>query len=217
MTTTPTHPLYLSGAFSDALTGRAGFGWMRTPLMGNRPPDAPMPWGADNGCFSLKGERAFKLETYLDWLRAQDVKTCLFAAAPDKVGDPHVTLERSLPVLPAIRALGYPAAFVAQDGLEHLTVPWDAFDVLFLGGLKQKRRQDEWKLGPAAAALTAEATRRGKWVHMGRVNSKLRYDYAASIGVDSVDGTYLKYGPTVNLPKLLSWVGTPEPTLREAA
>jgi hypothetical protein len=42
-------------------------------------------------------------------------------------------------------------------------VPWDAFDVLFLGGTT------DWKLGPAAADLTAEARRRGLVVHMGRV------------------------------------------------
>ena len=30
---------------------------------------------------------------------------------------------------------------------------------------------------------------RGKWVHMGRVNSTRRIRYAASIGCDSVDGT----------------------------
>jgi hypothetical protein len=79
-------------------------------------------------------------------------------------------------------------------------VPWDEFDVLFLGG------STEWKLGEAAAALTAEAKSRGKHVHMGRVNSRKRYRYARSIGCDSVDGTYLVFGPTVNLPKLLSWL-----------
>ena len=51
-----------------------------------------------------------------------------------------------------------------------------------------------------------EAKRRGKHVHMGRVNSKTRYRYAEAIGCDSVDGTYLAFGPDENLPKLLSWV-----------
>ena len=35
----------------------------------------------------------------------------------------------------------------------------------------------------------AEAKRRRKWVHMGRVNSERRIRYAASIGCDSIDGT----------------------------
>jgi hypothetical protein len=107
---------------------------------------------------------------------------------------------RSLPWLPKIRALGYPAAFVAQDGLEALTVPWDEFDVLFIGG------STEWKLGRHARALVAEAKWRGKHVHMGRVNSRSRYRYAEHIGCDSVDGTYLTFGPDVLLPNVLSWL-----------
>ena len=83
-------------------------------------------------------------------------------------GDAAATLTRSAPFLPAIRALGYPAALVAQDGLEDLDVPWDDFDVLFIGG------STEWKLGPHARALAAEAKARGKGVHMGRVNSQRR-------------------------------------------
>lgn len=73
------------------------------------------------------------------------------------VGDAAATLTRSAPMLPRIRALGYPAALVAQDGLEHLAVPWDAFDVLFLGGTT------DWKLGPAAADLPADAVWRSTW------------------------------------------------------
>ncbi len=33
----------------------------------------------------------------------------------------------------------------------------------------------------------------------------LAYRYAAAIGCDSADGTYLTFGPDVNLPRLLSW------------
>ncbi len=101
--------------------------------------------------------------------------------------------------MPQIRALGYRVAFVAQDGQESLPVPWDEFDALFIGG------STEWKLGPHAREIAAEAKRRGKWLHMGRVNSERRFKYAAAIGCDSADGTYLTFGPDVNLPKLLSW------------
>jgi hypothetical protein len=58
-----------------------------------------------------------------------------------------------------------------------------ATDALFIGA------STEWKLGPSAEALVAQAKDRGKWVHMGRVNSHRRIRYAASIGCDSVDGT----------------------------
>jgi hypothetical protein len=48
----------------------------------------------------------------------------------------------------------------------------------------------------------------GKHVHMGRVNSERRFKYAASIGCDSCDGTFLTYGPDVNLPRLMAWLRT---------
>ena len=56
------------------------------------------------------------------------------------------------------------------------------------------------------ADTDAEAKRRGKHVHMGRVNSLTRLRYADHIGCDSADGTYLVFGPDVNLPKLLDWL-----------
>lgn len=175
--------------------GRLGF--IDTPAQRNKRP-AGVTWCADNGCFGAgyPGD-----EKWLAWLErhAGDAATCLFATAPDVVGDAAATLERSAPWLPAIRALGYPAALVAQDGLEALPVPWDSFDVLFIGG------STSWKLGPAARGLIGEAKRRGKWVHMGRVNSERRYRYAWEAGCDSVDGTFLTFGPDKLLPELLGW------------
>ncbi|MYY03080.1 hypothetical protein GT035_12905 [Streptomyces sp. SID4913] len=173
-------------------------GWMQTPAQGNKLPRGQV-WGADNGCFGrgYPGDDGYLrfLDEYGD--RAKD---CLFATAPDVVGDAAKTLPRSLPFLPEIRKRGYPAALVGQNGLEGLVVPWDDFDVLFLGG------DTEWKLGSHARALTAEARRRGKWVHMGRVNSYKRLKYAHDIGCQSADGTYVAFGPDINLPKCLAWV-----------
>lgn len=171
-------------------------GYIDTPAQGNIRPDG-VAWCADNGCYSDKWEQG-KWWRFLS-ANAHAADTCLFAVAPDVVGDAAATLERSAPWLPKIRALGYPAAFVAQDGLESLPVPWGDFDVLFIGGTT------DWKLGAHARALVGEAKRRGKRVHMGRVNSERRYHYAMSIGCDSADGTYLTFGPDVNLPKLLAW------------
>jgi hypothetical protein len=79
-----------------------------------------------------------------------------------------------------------PLAFVLQDGSERPgRVPWDAPGLagVFVGG------SDEWKLGPDAARLVAEARARGLYAHMGRVNSEKRIRYAISIGCTSVDGT----------------------------
>lgn len=79
-------------------------------------------------------------------------------------------------------------------------LPWDAFDVLFLAGSTQ------WKLGPIAERLAREAKARGKNVHMGRVNSRMRLGIAEWFGCDTADGTYLAYGPDKNLPRLLRWL-----------
>jgi len=175
-------------------------GFIDTPAQGNRRPPG-ITWCADNGCFG-KGYPGD--EKWIAWLErnAHEAPSCLFATAPDVVGEAAATLERSRPWLPKIRALGYPAALVAQDGLEVLEVPWDEFDVLFLGG------STEWKLGPWARELTRQAKDRGKWVHMGRVNSERRYRYANAIGCDSADGTFLVFGPDKNLPRLKTWLRT---------
>jgi hypothetical protein len=186
-----------SSAETRAAMTAGDLGWIDTPEQGNHRP-AGVTWCADNGVFGkgYPGDSA-----YLAWLErnAADASTCLFAVAPDVVGDAAATLTRSAPFLPRIRALGYPAALAAQDGLEALAVPWDDLDVLFIGGTTG------WKLGHAAARLAREAKERGKWVHMGRVNSRRRLRYASVIGCDSADGTYLAFGPDVNLPRLLDW------------
>jgi hypothetical protein len=177
-----------------------------TPAQGNViPPNAA--WCADNGCFGdgYPGDEAF-----LTWLaeRAEHAAHCAFVVAPDVVCDAQATLDRSAPMLPRIQAAGYPVALVAQNGLECLTVPWSTFDALFIGG------DTPWKLGPAAHALAGEAKARGKWVHMGRVNSLRRLRYADAIGCDSADGTFLAFGPDVNLPEVLGWLrAVAEPTL----
>lgn len=172
-------------------------GYIDTPAQGNKRPPG-VAWCADNGAFSDKFDEG-------KWWRFLEANTyaaadCLFAVAPDVVGDHDATLARSLPWLPKIRALGYPAAFVLQDGATAETIPWDDFDALFIGG------STDYKLSAAAREFATEAKVRGKWVHMGRVNSERRFRYARAIGCDSADGTYLTFGPDVNLPKLLSWV-----------
>jgi hypothetical protein len=192
--------LYLANASSPKVreamrTGEIGM--ICTPAEGRSPADAKI-WAADNGCFG-KGYPGD--DAWLAWLRqhAAHADRCLFATAPDVVADAAATLARSAPWLPVIRALGYVAALVAQDGLEDLTIPWDDFDVLFIGG------STEWKLSATAALIAAEAKRRGKKVHMGRVNSARRWAYAEMVGCDSADGTFLAFGPDTNLPRLRAW------------
>lgn len=191
---------YLSGCVRNEIKGlRSDLGFIVTPHMGNKIDLSREVWGADNGCFT-KPEWFGDGSAYLRWLAGKPRGTCLFATAPDVVGDARATNIRSLPFLPKIRRLGIPAALVAQDGLEEISIPWHAFDVLFIGG------STEWKLGEACRAIVAEANARGKWVHMGRVNSAKRLRYAEDIGCDSADGTFLAFGPTKNLPRLLGWL-----------
>lgn len=87
-------------------------------------------------------------------------------------------------------------------------MPWDEFDALFIGGTTR------WKLSEAAHELAAEAKRRGKWLHMGRVNSWPRMQIASAMGCDSVDGTYLKYrqreGEGVGEAEIAEWLAALE-------
>lgn len=197
----------------DAMRDPANhLGIIATPRQGNGL-ILGVPWCADNSVYGTEGYPGD--EEFLAWLAHWPLwaaQSCLFAVAPDVVGDAAATLERSAPMLPRIRSYGIPAALAAQNGLEHLAVPWHTFDVLFIGG------DTEWKLGPAARALAAQARSRGKRVHMGRVNSHERLRYARDIGCHTADGTYLAFGPDVNLPRLLGWLrDVNHPTLWEAS
>jgi hypothetical protein len=230
-----------SAAARTAMTA-GPLGMIVTPAQGNRIPSQAFT-AIDNGCgpgengqpgTGYPGDEAYLglLTELRDELMPEfcdpDTYRVAFATAPDVLGDAAATLARAgwSGMLGWIRDAGYPAALVAQNGIEHLDVPWGDFDALFLGGSPEclpcgyvrpavddqdrcpgcRRRLTEWKLGRAARGLAAEANARGKWVHMGRVNSRQRFRYAAAIGCRSADGTYLKHGPDQNLPKLLAWV-----------
>jgi hypothetical protein len=161
--------------------------------------DAYPSYGADNGCYSAGGR--FDAAAWYEWASQLSPRNCLFVCAPDVLGDATATWHRADPWLDRIRGLGLPVALVAQDGLERWPhVPWDAFDCLFVGGTTA------WKLSPAVARLCRAARDHGLWTHTGRVNSRLRLHWAAATGVDSVDGTYLRYGPDRNWPHLRGWL-----------
>lgn len=192
--------IFLTGHSGDAIRAHAHhprLGLMMQPGNGYASQiDSFGIFGADNACFA-KGD-AFDADVWLAWLDELPRAGCLFAVAPDVVGDAAATWARSAPYLDVIRSMGFPAALVSQDGL--VAPDWDAFDCLFTGGTT------EWKLSEDAYALVAEANRRGKWTHMGRVNSWPRLKAAAAAGYDSADGTFLAFGPDVNTPKLLAWL-----------
>lgn len=177
---------------------------------------------ADNGLFGkgFPGNRG-----YLEWLEKR--AGVRWAVAPDVVADHHATLERSWPMLRPIRETVGGVALCAQNGAHPDDLPWDYIDAVFLAGIVEcvtcgwvppvdqlpmewclvcAGQMREWKEGPVAAAVAAEANRRGVWVHMGRVNTLARLLIAKRRGCQSVDGTTLKYGPDRNLPQLLAWL-----------
>ena len=153
-------------AVREAMVTNPWLGAMVTASQGNSiPPGVSM--GVDNECFT-QPEAFGKGEAFEAKLLRFSPAQVLFANAPDVVGDWDETLDRSGPWLLHLAALGYPPAIVLQDGATVDTVPWAAIEAVFIGGTT------EWKLSPDAAELAQAARRRGKWVHMGRVNSLKR-------------------------------------------
>lgn len=174
------------------------FGFMLQPGMGNRLPHGAT-WAGDTGCFLHPD--SFDLDQYLRWLNRKGPRAdCLFVTAPDVCGDAVRTLERSLPVLPRLRAEGWRPALVAQNGLRANMVPWEEIDTLFIGGTI------EWKEGKEAAVLIREAIQRAKGAHVGRVNTPERMSYAARAGATSVDGTRMAFGFDKNWPLIREWM-----------
>lgn len=192
--------IYLSGAIRDV--SHPNLGWMLNPNMGNRLP-AQGWWAMDNGCFSQS--TAFSWEKFwrvTNKLLEQGGERCLFVVAPDIPFDADGTLARFENYLPRLQDLPVPIAIATQDGMGTEDIPWAEIGTVFVGGSTQ------WKLAHESTAIMEAARQRGKWIHVGRVNSLSRLRTAFSAGADSADGTYLKYGPDVNWPKLRGWLET---------
>lgn len=151
-------------------------------------------WAADNGCFSDRWNEI----KWTRWLERQP-RTCHFAVVPDVVGDHAATVERWSEYSSYVTGLGFKAAFVAQDGCELGDVPAEA-ECLFIGG------STEFKLSETAKAIALDSRAAGRWVHMGRVNSRKRCLIAHEFGCHSVDGTLISFGPDVHLPRVIAWM-----------
>jgi hypothetical protein len=176
-----------------------GIGLMLTPFSQRNAKNSPHKWvwAADNGCFAEKWDE----KVWLSWLQSHETPSeALFATVPDVVADHDLTVARWGDYHATVSSLGYKPAFVLQDGAVMETIPWETMGCLFIGG------STDFKLSDTARMFCAEAKARRIWVHMGRVNSFKRMVMAKQWGVDSVDGTYLAFGPDVNTPKLVSMV-----------
>lgn len=165
-------------------------------------------WAADNNMFTnnyreiddAKRGRHYR-RGFWTFLRdyAPLIKSNLFVVCPDVIGDAPATLKRWQEYAPRIRAMGYKVAFAAQDGQENLPLPGD-YDALFIGG------STPFKYSDGVKRIVAEAKAKGKWVHMGRVNSLKRILYCRQLGIDSVDGTHLIYEPDKAMERLRYWM-----------
>lgn len=188
-------------------------GVLLTPKSPDRPDDftpevaSIYPYaGLDNGFFSESGKRRFErlgLSGYIGLAKkAQSLwgDNFLFVTAPDSACAEmdeestiacrterrwRETLELSARFLPGLMAEDLPAALVLQNGATPDNIPWKQLRWIFLGG------NTSWKVSPVAMACVREARRRGKGVHMGRVNTLHRMRIAEHFGCDSADGTYL--------------------------
>lgn len=146
-------------------------------------------WCADNEVFSGR----FSPKVFFDWLNTMhpSLSSCKFVVCPDSVSNAIETLDRFRHYSWHIKALGFPVAFVAQDGQESFPFPPE-YDALFIGG------STDWKLSKHAVRCIRHAQNAGKWVHVGRVNSQKRIRHFQLLGVDSCDGTTICFAPDKN-------------------
>lgn len=149
-----------------------------TPLtrFTNRHPDDY--FAIDNGAFTRFDRKAFEALLARERERRH---LCRFVTVPDVVGSARRTLEvfdywfRELG--------GWPLAFAVQNGQEHLPIPWEHIEAIFIGG------DNAFKDGVHVRHIVKAAKAMGKWVHCGRVNEAKRFASMVEMEVDSIDGS----------------------------
>jgi hypothetical protein len=157
------------------------FGFLRSPRRQTLPAKVVQDgrWYAfDNDCFTGRFNES-------KWMRALEAHRpyqdrCLFVTAPDVFGDVAATMDLFDHYEGIIHGLGYRVALVRQDGLTEEMIPWDRIDALFIGGNYERAMTEVRRLMRRARAL-------GKWIHVGRVNTRRRL--LMFNDADSWDGT----------------------------
>lgn len=147
---------------------------------------------ADNGAFT--GLDAGGFVEMLERLRGFPMR---FVTAPDVVANAGATMNLFRLWEPMIHSLGFPVAFVAQDGQTVDALPWDSCEAVFIGG------STRFKLGADADTILAYAAARGKHRHVGRVNSWPRVQHFWGL-TDTIDGSgFSKWPKRIQL--FLKW------------
>jgi len=127
---------------------------------------------------------------------AQSMK---WVCCPDVVGDWEKTHDRFEEWHERIASVGYPLAYVLQDGQHIPLIPWHDISCLFVGG------STEYKLSAEALKICKIAKDKGKIVHIGRVNSIVRIKKFEGV-MDSFDGlSYSKFSNS-RLPAVLKYL-----------
>ena len=174
-----------------------------------------VPWACDNAAFSNPCDDKFRRMVWECWdlLRFNPPE---WISVPDVVGD-HLATRLNFDLWIAdweyeFGFIEWPLAFVLQNGCTEADVPWDLIDGVFVGGCT------EWKLR-GSLDLVQAARDRGKWVHVGRVCSRRRLQWAVDVGADSIDSSAFSRFPEARLVQALKWLQAikQQPTLFEVA
>jgi hypothetical protein len=166
--------MYLSNSFGPTQREKVASGeyagWLVSPQTYGIPQGIKSGecWAGDNGCFT----DSWTERRFTEWLMLMFPysDTCLFMVAPDKLGDWKATWNLWHIWQPRFRRLGFPAAYVGQDGQPVDWIPWDTMDVYFVGGT------DDWKDTAESLALVTLCRRAGIPVHLGRGNTRPRLE-----------------------------------------
>jgi hypothetical protein len=156
----------------------------------------------DNGAFSGFDAKAFRSLLEREQPNKQQ---CLFVTIPDIVGNARRTLE--LWQRRARFAQHWPAALVAQDGIEDMEIPWCDMAAVFIGG------RDPWKDSQAALDIVKTAKALAVHVHVGRVNTAKRFRLFAEAGADTCDGSGVAMYDHMLDALVREMSGVPAPTL----
>jgi hypothetical protein len=181
------HRDYIAGQLLTPLTRYSNFGGT---------------FAIDNGAFSGFDATAFK-----NLLAREDTHRtkCLFVTIPDVVGSARRTLE--IWRHRAKFAQHWPAALVAQDGIEDMEIPWGDMATVFIGG------RDPWKDSQAALDIVKTAKALAVHVHVGRVNTAKRFRLFAEAGADTCDGSGIAMYDHMLDALVREMSGVPAPTL----
>lgn len=157
------------------------------------------PWFMDNGAFrAWRAGEPFDEVAFLrdvERIRREGLKPD-FVVAPDIVGGGVASLDFSLSWLDRLQ--GLPVYLAVQDGMqpEHVEPHAHRFNGIFVGGTL------EWKMRATVVWLDF-ARKHGLPIHVGRVGTPSRVDWALTLGVDSIDSSL----PLWSVEKLEAFLG----------